>query len=103
MSQTAYPDLDRAEPPFELQSWRPEWDYGPIAEFPVYTRANIGEVIPGLMSPLGASMGAGALDQGFILVAKMLGTFEPYRYRLPPGIEAGGPGVGAWLGIFYGR
>lgn len=103
MTPNPFPELERAEPPLDLASWRPDWDYGPIEGFPVYTRANVGEVIPGLMSPLGASAGANVLDQGFILLAKMLGTFEPYRHRLPPGIEAGAPGVGAWVGVFYAR
>ncbi|HZQ34398.1 MAG TPA: PEP-utilizing enzyme [Dehalococcoidia bacterium] len=103
MVANPYPELERPEPPVDLATWRPDWDFGPIADFPVYTRANVGEVIPGLLSPLGASAGANILDQGFVLLAKMLGTFEPYRHRLPPGIEEGVPGVGAWVGVFYGR
>ncbi len=103
MAQHAFPELDSLEPPVDLQMWRPDWDFGPIEGFPVYTRANIGEVIPGLMSPLGASAGTNVLDQGFILVAKLLGTFEPYRDRLPPGVVEGTAGMGAWVGVFYGR
>ncbi len=103
MVSRPYPELDRPEPPMDLTAWRPDWDFGPIEGFPVYTRANVGEVLPGLLSPLGASAGANVLDQGFILLAKMLGTFEPYRHRLPPEIEAGVPGSGAWVGVFYGR
>lgn len=100
---TVYPELDRSVPPVDLSRWRPDWDFGPIEGFPVYTRANVGEVLPGLLSPLGASGGANVLDRGFILLARMLGTFEPYRHRLPPGVEEGVPGVGAWVGVFYGR
>ncbi|HLZ68344.1 MAG TPA: PEP-utilizing enzyme [Dehalococcoidia bacterium] len=103
MSQNLFPELDTAQPPVDLRSWRPDWDFGPIEGFPVYTRANVGEVIPGLMSPLGASVGTNALDQGFILLSKMLGTFEPYRRRLPPGIEDGTAKTGAWVGVFFGR
>src|SRR5207245_2644620 len=61
----------------DLASWRPDWDTEPLAEFPVYTRANIGEVIPGIISPLGATAGSQLLDAGFILLGRMIGAWEP--------------------------
>lgn len=90
-----------AAPPVDLATWRPDWDYGPLAEFPVYTRANIGEVIPGIMSPLAASAGATALDVGFQIVGGCLGTWAPFRHQLPPAVERGEQA--AFVGVFYGR
>jgi rifampicin phosphotransferase len=84
-----------------LADWRPDWDFGPLADYPVYTRANIGEVIPGVISPLNASLGARTLDAGFMLLGKMLGMWDPFLDQLPAGVATGEEP--AYVGVFYGR
>lgn len=85
----------------DLALWRPDWDFGPIDEFPLYTRANIGEVIPGIISPLNASAGGTALDRGFVILGQMLGLWDPFLDQMPPEV-ARGEGA-AYVGVFYGK
>jgi len=85
----------------DLSTWRPDWDFGPLDEQSVYTRANIGEVVPGVLSPLNASLGGRVLDAGFIMLARMLGMWEPFLDEAPPEVVRGEQA--AYVGIFYGH
>jgi len=85
----------------DLSTWRPDWDFGPLDEQSVYTRANIGEVVPGVLSPLNASLGGRVLDAGFIMLARMLGMWEPFLDEVPPEVVRGEQA--AYVGIFYGH
>jgi len=71
-------------------------DNEPCAEFPIYTRANAGEVMPDPMTPLTNSLGLmGAGDPGWRDAYVNLGTF--HRHELPP--ESDGP---CTIGCFGG-
>lgn len=96
------PATPTADPPLpDLRSWRPDWDFGPLDEYPVYTRANVGEVMPGVVSPLSASAGATVLDAGFIMVGKVMGGWEAMKRYLPESVRRGEHA--AYVGVFYGR
>ncbi len=100
MSRSSAPNPDSGHP-VDLATWHPDWDTEPLSEFPVYTRANIGEVIPGIISPLGATAGANMLDAGFILLSEALGAWEPFKSLMPEEVLRGERP--AYLGIFFGR
>jgi pyruvate,water dikinase len=84
-----------------LTSWRPDWDFGPLDEYPVYTRANIGEVMPGVISPLSSTAGATVLDAGFIMLGKVLVGWEVMKQYLPESVQRGEQA--GCVGVFYGR
>jgi phosphohistidine swiveling domain-containing protein len=92
---------ERASERPDLNVWRPDWDFGPLDEHSVYTRANIGEVVPGVLSPLNASLGGYVLDAAFIMLARMLGMWEPFLDEVPPEVARGERA--AYVGIFYGH
>jgi pyruvate,water dikinase len=79
-------------PAGEVQGWEYELNTPGDPRYPEYTRGNIGEILPGLVTPLTWSYAGANLEAAFRRTPLEAGLFHP-----PPDLEF------LVLGYFYGR
>ncbi|HEY8491610.1 MAG TPA: PEP-utilizing enzyme [Dehalococcoidia bacterium] len=79
----------------DLATWVPELDTPVYEEFPVYTSANAGEVIPGVVPPLSMDVSGQVIDHGFVWMAEQLGALRGIKLDRQRHLR--------YLGFFYGR